>query len=199
MGPATSSFTIAGLLGQPDLAPPIRTYCAYFSRPETDPFGGDYAAVLDLYRVDQLNAADVPTPASVAQQIYAASQQGDPTAFLLWHATPRIAADRDPGRISLLHTVSHYASRMGRPPCCWDGKSFANRGDVTFGTAPLAHWNPAYLHIVAAVHVPSAAMIDAAIAGNADLKMVGPYGVGDAGVENVRCRKTVYVPTPYVH
>ena len=71
-----------------------------------------------------------------------------------------------------LHTVSHYASRMGRSPCRWDGKSFANRGDVTFGTAPLAHWDPAYLHLAAAVHVPSASTIDAAIAGNAGMKMM---------------------------
>ena len=74
---------MAGLIGQPDLAPPIRTYHAYFSRPETDPFGGDYAAVLEPYPVDPLNAAFAPTPASVAQQIYAARQKGDPTAFLL--------------------------------------------------------------------------------------------------------------------
>ena len=189
---------MAGLLGQPDLAPPIRAYRTYFSKPETDPFCGNYAAVLDQYRVDPLNAAAAPTPASVTQHIYAASQQGDPTAFLLWHATPGLVADRDPSRISLLHTVSHYASRMGRPPCCWDGESFANRGDVTFGTAPLAHWYPAYLHLTAAVHVPSAAAIDTAIAGEAGLKMMGPYGAGDAGVESVRCRKTVYVPAPYV-
>ena len=82
MEPTTGSFTMAGLVGQTDLAPPIRTHRAYFSRPETDPFGGDYAAVLDLYQVDPLNAATAPTPASVAQPIYAASQQGDPTAFL---------------------------------------------------------------------------------------------------------------------
>ena len=113
---------MAGLLGQPDLAPPIRTYRAYFSRPETDPFGGNYAAVLDPYQVDPLNAAAAPTPASVAQQIYAASQQGDPTAFLLWHATPGLAMDWDPGRISLLHSVSQYAIRMGRPPCRWDNE-----------------------------------------------------------------------------
>ena len=74
----------------------------------------------------------------------------------------------------------------------------SNRGDVTFGTAPLAHWDPAYLHLAAAVHVPSAAMIDAAIVGDAGLKMMGPYGAGDTGVESVCCRKTVYVPAPYV-
>ena len=135
---------MADLIGQPDLAPPIRTYCAYFSRPETDPFGGDYAAVLEPYQVDPLNAAAAPTPASVAQHIYAASQQGDPTAFLLWHMTPGIAVDRDPGHISFLHLVSYSASRMGRPPCRWDNETFANRGDVTFGTALLSQWDPAY-------------------------------------------------------
>ena len=129
---------------------------------------------------------------------FSASQQGDPTAFLLWHATPGLAVHRDPGRISLLHSVSHYASQMGRPPCRWDNKTFANRGDVTFGTAPLAQWDPAYLHLATAVHVLSSAMIDAAIARDADLKMVGPYREGDAGVESVCCRKTVYVPAPYV-
>ena len=82
-----------------------------------DPFGDDYAAVLEPYRVDPLNGAAAPTPASVAQQIYAARQQGDPTAFLLWHATPGLTVDRDPGRISLLHSASHHASRMERPPC----------------------------------------------------------------------------------
>ena len=74
---------------------------------------------------------------------------------------------------------------MGRPPCCWDDKTFANWGDVTYGTALLAQWDPAYIRLAPVVHVSSAAMIDAAIA-------------GDAGVESVRCRKTVYVPAPYV-
>ena len=108
---------MAGLIVQPDLAPPIRAYRAYFSRPETDPFSGNYTAVLYPYRVDPMNAAAAPTPASVAQQIYAASQQGDPTAFLQWHATPGLTVDRGPGRVSLLHLVSYYASWMGRPPC----------------------------------------------------------------------------------
>ena len=61
---------------------------------------------------------------------------------------------------------------MGRPPCRWDDETFANWGNVTFGTAPLAQWDPAYLHLATAVHVPSAAMIDATIAGDANLKML---------------------------
>ena len=121
---------MAGFISHPDLAPPIRTYRAYFSRPETDPFSGDYTAVKDPYHVNLMSTASAPTPASVAQQIYAAIQQGDPTAILLWHATPGITLDWDPGRVSLLHLVSYYASWMGRPPYHWDDETFANRNNV---------------------------------------------------------------------
>ena len=145
-----------------------------------------------------MNASAAPTPDSVAQQIYAASQQGDPTAFLLWHVTPGLTVDQDPGRVSLLHSVSYYATRMGRPLCHWDNETFANRGNVAYGTAPLAQLDPAYLHLAPAVLAPSSAAIDTAIAGNPELRLLGPYGAGDAGVESIRCRNTVYVPALYV-
>ena len=161
---------MAGLIGQPNLAPPICTYRAYFSRLNTDTFSGDYTAVLEPYRVVPLNAADTPTPTSVSQQIYAASQQGDPIAFLLWHATPGLMVDQDPSRVSLLHSFSYYASRMGRPPSCWDDKTFANRSNVAYDTAPLAQWDPTYIHIAPAVLIPSAAAIDAAIAGEGPME-----------------------------
>ena len=63
-----------------------------------------------------MNADAAQTLASVSQKIYATSQQGDPTALLLWHAMPGLAKDQDPGSIFLLHSVSYYASRMGQPP-----------------------------------------------------------------------------------
>ena len=65
----------------------------------------------------------------------------------MWHATPRLAEDWDPGRVSLLHSVSYYVIQMGRTPCKWDDGTFANRGDVAYGTAPLAVWDPTYLHL----------------------------------------------------
>ena len=139
-------FTMAGLGGQFDLAPTICTYRAYFSLPETDPFSSGYETVLDPYSIDPMNAAAVQNPASVSQQIYTASQQIDPTAFLLWHATPGLAEDRDPGRISLLHFVSYYASRTGRLPCKWEDGAFANRGDVSYGTAALGVAGP-HIHL----------------------------------------------------
>ena len=188
---------MAGLIGQPDLAPPICTYCAYFSRPETDPFSGDYTAVLDPYCVYLMNAVAAPTPTRVAQQIYAAIQHGDPTAFLLWHATPGLTVYHDPRHFYLLHSVSYHTSWMGRPPCRWYDDTFANRGDVAYGTALLSQWDPAYIPLASAVLVPSAAAIDASIAGDPDLKLLWTYGAGDAGFESICCRKTVYVPAPY--
>ena len=191
-------FTMAGLCGQPDFEPTICTYCAYFSRPETDLFSCNYEAVLDPYWVDPMNTAATLTPARVSQQIYTASQQRDPTAFLLWHATHGLVEDLEPSRISLRHSVSNYASQMGRPPCRWDEENFANHGEVSYGTAPLANWYTTYLHLSPAVHVLSAASMDTSLAGDTNLTLLGPYGEGDAGVETIRCCKTVCVPAPYV-
>ena len=151
LGRRSQPLTMDGLCGPPDLVPTICTYRSYFSSPETDPFSGGYEAVLEPYRIDPMNAASAQTPASISQQIYVASQQGDPTAFLLWHATPGLAKDWVPGRISLLHSFSYYASRMGRPPCRWDDGTFANLVDVSYGTATLAVCYPTYLHLALAV------------------------------------------------
>ena len=74
---------MAGLGGPPILVPKICTYRAYFSSPETDPFIGDYDTVLEPYLIDPMNVAATQMPDIVSQQIYAASQQGDPTTFLL--------------------------------------------------------------------------------------------------------------------
>ena len=49
-----------------------------------------------------------------------------------------------------------------------------------------------------AVYVLSAAVIDTSLSGDTNIMLLGPYGAGDAGVEIIRCRKTVYVPAPYV-
>ena len=163
LGLQSQPLCMAGLGGPPNLVPRIFTYRAYFSSPEIDPFSGGYEAVLDPYRIDPMNAIAAQTLASVSQQIYTASQQGYTTAFLLWHTTPRLAKDRYPGRIYLLYSVSYYKIQMGQPPCRWDNGTFANRRDVSYGTAPLAVWDPTYLHLAPAIYVPSAAEIDTSL------------------------------------
>ena len=87
---------------------------------------------------------------------------------------------------------------MGRPPFKWDDGTFANRVDVSYGTAPLAVWDPTYLHPAQAIYVPSAAAIYTHLSGDVKIMLLGPYGAGDVGVEITRCRKSVYVPARYV-
>ena len=59
-------------------------------------------------------------------------------------------------------------------------------------------WDLTYLSFALAVYVPSAAAIDTSLFGDDNITLLGPYGAGDAGVEIIRCHKTVYVPAPYV-
>ena len=87
---------------------------------------------------------------------------------------------------------------MGWSPCKWDDRNFANHRDVSYGIVPLAEWDPTYLHLALAVYVLSAAAIDKSLSSDTNLTMLGPYRAGDAGVEIIRCRQTVYVPAPYV-
>ena len=68
---------------------------------------------------------------------------------------------------------------------------FANQGDVSYGTAPLAVWDPTYLHPAPAVYVPRAAAIDTSLPGDPNITLLGPYGAGDAGVNIIRCSKSV--------
>ena len=64
---------------------------------------------------------------------------------------------------------------MGRPTSKWDNRKFANRGDVSYDTAPLDMWYPTDLHLAPAIYVPSAAVIDAFLAGDLNVTLLGPY------------------------
>ena len=64
---------------------------------------------------------------------------------------------------------------------------FANCGEVSYGTTPLAVWEPTYLHLAPAVYALSAAAIDNSLAGDSNITLLGPYSAGDAGVEIIRC------------
>ena len=90
---------------------------------------------------------------------------------------------------------------MGRPTSQWDNKTFVNQGYVFYGIAPLAVWDPTYLHLDPAVYVTSATTIDTSLTGDPNITLLGAYvagDAGDAGAEIIRCRKTFYVPAPYV-
>ena len=87
---------------------------------------------------------------------------------------------------------------MVRPASKWDDRTFANQGDVSYSTSPLAVWEPTYLHLAPAIYVPSAVAIDTSLAGYPNVTLLVPYSAGDVGAEIIRCRNTMYVPVPYV-
>ena len=87
---------------------------------------------------------------------------------------------------------------MGRPTSQWDNKTFVNQGYVFYGIAPLAVWDPTYLHLDPAVYVTSATTIDTSLTGDPNITLLGPYGAGEVGAKIIRCCKTVYVPAPYI-
>ena len=72
---------------------------------------------------------------------------------------------------------------MGQPSRNWDNGKFANRGDVSYVTAPLAVWDPTYLDLTPAIYVLSASAIDTSLAGDSNITLLEPYGALDAGVE----------------
>ena len=50
----------------PGLVPPIKTYREYFASKETNPFTGNFAAVMAPYALDPANAAAAHEPAALA-------------------------------------------------------------------------------------------------------------------------------------
>ena len=126
----------------PILFYPMNTYWDYLSRTETNTFCGRYAAVLAMHSTDPASATATTAPANMAWLIYAASQEGITTKFLLWHQGAR---GRD-AQIVLLHSVSKYTSMMGLTLPYWYDRSFASNGDIACGTIACANWLPESIH-----------------------------------------------------
>ena len=178
--------------GLPSFVLLATTYRDYFSRAKTDTFSGRYATVLAPYSINP--TATAATPADVARLIYSAAQEGVPTAFLHWRK-------RMMGRgaqIALLHLVSSYVPRMGMPASPWENLYFALKGDISCGACACANWQTASLNqIRATVHVCVDLAIDAELAADPDIDLLGPFTSTDVDVEPLRVRKTIYLPAPF--
>ena len=108
----------------PGLVPLFKTYWEYFASEETNPFTDNFAAVMAPYALDPANAAAAHKPSKLARQVYSSTMSGDPTTFLLCHTTLGFDSGDDPGRLGLVHSISRYDARIGRPASPWDDKSF---------------------------------------------------------------------------
>ena len=95
--------------GPPILVPPASNYQDFLSHADTYTFRSHYAAVLAPYTIGPAAAAAAPD--DVVRLIYAAEQEGVPTALLQWHQGARGKG----AHIELLHLVSNYVPGWG----CW--------------------------------------------------------------------------------
>ena len=179
----------------PGLAPAGGTpasYRSFYNDIANDPFNGIYRPVLAPYDIPLVGLAT--QPAQIATQVYNASAHGTPTAFMVMAPT---------GMIHLYHKLSRFEPRLGQPATQWDDQGFANSGELFHNQPILVNWSNDHFHLVPVqIRAPTADTIDAAIAGMdpaAPVEYLGPYADGDAGTDVIRVRRSVYVPSKYVH
>ncbi|CAK9059248.1 CvfB_WH domain-containing protein (Fragment), partial [Durusdinium trenchii] len=85
------------------------------------------------------------------------------------------------------------------PPSPWDDKLFAQKGELHRNQAVLVEWKSEYFHqLNQQLLVPAAGTIDTTLAGQPDIKMLGPYAQGEAGTELIKVRRTCFVPPKYI-
>jgi len=163
------------------LAPSIQDFWAYYVSPESNPFDGDYRGILEPYRIDPVNTVAAPSSSTISAMVYGADDVL--IAFLLWHATVGADPAMNSGRISMLHVISQFLTRLRRAITLWDGKAFSLKRDVLAGNVALADWHSEYLnHLLVNVAVPSASATNIAFIGDPDLGLLDPLNAGDLGI-----------------
>jgi hypothetical protein len=179
-----------GMLGVTGPAQPVAChYRNYFGDPSNDPFGGDYAQVLQSYSVPVANQ-NVLTPAQVQTLALSGQTQNVPSAFLLQLAD---------GKLHIFIQLAKFEARMGLPATPWDGQLFAQKGDLFHNQSQLVTWDTTHFHQIAApLRVNTAAAIDNAFAGDPAAATLGPHADADPDTELIRYRRTCYVPPAYV-
>ena len=144
--------------------------------------------------LDPANAAPAHEPATLARQVYSSTMSGDPTAFLLCHPTLGFDSGYDPVRLGLVHSISRYDARIGRPASPWDDEAFGTRGGVVMGSVSCVRWLPAYMRQTSTVVALTTGAMGNALTGNVDAPLFVTYVVGDADCEQLNTRYAVYVP-----
>jgi hypothetical protein len=164
-------------------------YSNYFADASHDTFGGNYTAAMAPYDVPLQGNANVLTPDQIKTLVIGARAQRVPTAFVLYHD----------GRLHVYLQVDKFHPRLGMPPSPWDDKMYAQKGELYMNQAVLVEWKSDYFHqLNQQVLVPMPDTIDATIAGDPTLELLGPYTPGEADTELIKVRKTCFIPPRYV-
>ena len=131
----------------PEPVPHVEDYMSYFTAAKNDPFSGNYLATLAPYVIEVAAPTDALVLAGVSRKFYILNGNA-PTAFLLWLSTQGFESRVDPSHIFLLHSVSKFLIRLGRPATKWDSKAFAYTRCMVAGSIALSNWDPSYLNFL---------------------------------------------------
>ncbi len=161
-------------------------YRDFFNDATNDPFNGHYTDVL----ADYACTAGAIRPQALRDLIANARLQNVPTAFLLQH--------EDDKCLHIYLQLERFEPRMGLPASQWDNLMFASKGELRFNNHQTVLFDNDNFNQTGFLRVPTPNLIDTELAADPHVRLLGPYVHGDADTELVRCRRTCFVPAPYV-
>jgi hypothetical protein len=178
--------------GMPPLIPLPSSYLEYYQDDGKDKAAGEYTAIMNTFAVPLAGSA--LTPGQVTDAVFALAVV-DPQAFVML-----IVDEIHPnGRVCLFHRLQQYAPQLGNPTA-FNRNGYAFFGDVTNGQSPPSVEWPAnaFYQVGVLVRVSLREVIDQTLAGDPELKLLGPHENDEAGTEVIRVRQSMLVPFRYV-
>ena len=89
-----------------------------------------------------------------------------------------------------------YKETCGGDTVGWKG--YASLSEVIHGQVQTVAWVNTLFHQTANVRVPTVANVNAWLAVDVDVELLGPYAAADAGIEIVRGRNACFLPPLFV-
>jgi len=164
--PPVAPVAPAAAAAPPAVVAPITTFRELYDRPESDTHAGNYAAVLQAFRVPATHANWVR-----ARKFRMALDNSVTTnAYVGLFATPGF----DPGRTRLLHAPREFPAVIGRPTA-YDGQAYASLDDVAAGTIQAANFRGDFFDITPEITISTTPAIGATLwAADPALTVIAP-------------------------
>ena len=168
-------------------APPISSFVQAFNDPSKDPLQGQYTGLFDSFAINPDNAQASVSPQALRDLVAAAGNQRNIVALTYIH--------EGIAKVLLVCPQQQLDQALGAPSCILYGKHFAFEGDLFINQGlNLELPNDLFSLVGNQLLVPTAQVIQTAVAADANTKMLGPYLAGNAGTEIVRVRKIIPIP-----
>jgi hypothetical protein len=103
------------------------------------------------------------------------------------------------GKLHAYLQADKFHARMGLPATPWDDLIFAQKGDLHRNQAVIIEWKADYFRqLNQQLLVPTTVTIDATLAAQPELELLGPYAQAEDGTELIKVRRTCFIPPRYV-